>query len=384
MKKALIIGGGIGGAVAAIELSKRQGWSCTIVEASMRLGAGLRTHWVSGLPCTFGPRHFLTHDESCFSYINSIIPMRLCAEHEFITYVEDDCAFYSYPIHEDDVPRMPEADAINRELASLDEAFKGRSFRLTTGESERDLPASDYRDFWLKSVGPTLYKKFIQSYTQKMWRVEDESIIDDFSWSPKGVAVKRGPRAGWDSAISAYPSDQSGYDRIFDIAASVCEVRLGSRVEFLDPRICESKIGSVQERWDVVINTTPIDSLMDYCYGRLKYIGRDIDFITLPIEFALPPNVYFCYYAGREKFTRVTEYKKFSRVAAPHTVISLERPSENGRLYPMPIREERERFQRYISEAGDNFHSIGRLGLFNYRYDIDDVVSQARSVVASL
>ncbi len=384
MKRALIIGGGIGGAVAGIELSKKSGWSATIVEATDRLGSGLRSHWVAGIPCTFGPRHFLTQDEDCFAYISSLIPMRRCSEHEFLTYVESDKQFYSYPIHEDDIDRMPDGLQVRDELATLESEYRDRVFSLTTGAEQSTMSVSNYRDFWLKSVGPSLYKKFIENYTKKMWMLEDESLIDDFSWSPKGVAVKKGPRAGWDTAISAYPAEQSGYDRVFDLAERCTAVRFATRVDSVDPVACTSIIEGQLERWDLIINTTPVDALMGFCYGRLMYIGRNIDFIPLPVEYALPPNVYFCYYAGGEKFTRVTEYKKFSKIVSPHTVISVERPSNNGRLYPLPVKEERDRFLRYSSDFGNRFFSIGRLGLFNYRYDIDDVISQARKVVKDL
>ena len=26
----------------------------------------------------------------------------------------------------------------------------------------------DYEDFWIKSIGPTLYKKFVEKYTKKI------------------------------------------------------------------------------------------------------------------------------------------------------------------------------------------------------------------------
>ena len=57
------------------------------------LGAGVRTNWFGGHPYTFGPRHFLTPYVEVFTYLNKIIPMRKCSEHEFLTYVEKDNDF---------------------------------------------------------------------------------------------------------------------------------------------------------------------------------------------------------------------------------------------------------------------------------------------------
>ena len=53
-----------------------------------------------------------------------------------------------------------------------------------------------------------------------MWMIEDNKVISDFSWSPKGVAIKYGAREGWDTAISAYPTEIDGYNRFFDTAKS--------------------------------------------------------------------------------------------------------------------------------------------------------------------
>ena len=47
----------------------------------------------------------------------------------------------------------------------------------------------------------------------------------------------------------------------------------------------------------------------------------------------------------------------------------------------MPIKEEREKFEKYNKLHNDKFFSIGRLGLYNYRYDIDDVIEQAIEVL---
>ena len=100
MKKALIIGGGFAGCAAAhlIELSKKK-WDVTLIEINDHLGAGVRTKFYGGHPYTFGPRHFLTHNEKIFDFLNSYLPMRRCDDHQFITYVEEDSNFYNFPIH---------------------------------------------------------------------------------------------------------------------------------------------------------------------------------------------------------------------------------------------------------------------------------------------
>ena len=385
MKKALVIGGGIGGCIAAIELNQK-GWAVEIVESSNCLGAGLRTHYVGGHPCTYGPRHFLTHSEKTFAYINDLIPMRLCKEHQFISFVESDETFYQYPIHYDDVPRMPESEKISNELEALEINFRDRQFTLATGTSyaeHEDIPAN-YKEFWLRSIGPTLYEKFIEKYTRKMWQVDDETVISDFTWSPKGVAIKRGPREGWDTAISAYPKALTGYDPVFLKAQDTATVRLNSTVQDIDVTQRSAMIDGASHRFDLIINTAPIDLVFGSRYGQLRYIGRDILFFVLPVKFALPENVYFSYYCGSERYTRIVEYKKFTRYESPFTLLSLEIPTNRGKYYPLPVESEQRIAQMYLNDLNDSVHSIGRLGRYNYRFDIDDAVEQALEITSRL
>src|ERR1700686_5527829 len=116
MKTALVIGGGFAGCAAAHQLGLQGGWDVTLIEQLPYLGAGVRTQWTGGHPWTYGPRHFLTQREDLYAFLDKYMPLRSCADHQFAAYVEKDQAFYSYPIHADDIPRMPEAGAIRAEL----------------------------------------------------------------------------------------------------------------------------------------------------------------------------------------------------------------------------------------------------------------------------
>ena len=66
-KKLLIIGGGFGGCTAARLFGKDGGWDITLIESSNELGGGVRTRFKSGHPYTYGPRHFLTHNEEVYN-----------------------------------------------------------------------------------------------------------------------------------------------------------------------------------------------------------------------------------------------------------------------------------------------------------------------------
>lgn len=368
------------------------GWDVTLVEQAPFLGAGNRTMYYGGHPHTFGPRHFLTPWPHVFEFLNKYVPMRSCADHQFLTYVERDERFYHYPIHADDLPEMPEGKKIESELsdinlaalAKLSPAEIAKLDRRTIGKLNLAADAKNFEEFWIYSIGRTLYDKFINRYSQKMWMIDDNRQIDDFTWSPKGVTIKEGPRAAWDTAISAYPIAFNGYDDYFRIATEGVKVLLSTTVEKYDIPAKTVVLKGTRLKFDVIVNSISPDILFNCCYGELPYIGREFHRIVLPIEFALPPHVYFIYYANKESFTRIVEYKKFTLHKAPTTLISLEIPSKKNKLYPVPFESEKARAKKYFDEMPDGVFCVGRAGKYLYNVDIDDTIDHALKLAAAL
>ena len=362
-KRALIVGGGFAGCAAAHQLSLKGGWEVILVESAPFLGAGVRTQWWGGHPYTFGPRHFLTQKPEIYEFLNRYCPIRLCPEHEFITYVERDQQFYNFPINTDDIPRMPDSSKIYEELQGI---------TLEGVQAARNL-----EDYWIASVGKTLYDKFIDTYSKKMWQVSSNDLIDTFSWSPKGVALKTGNRAAWDSALSGYPYAANGYDDYFDIATEETTVLLSTIIENFDIENRRVHLNGEWKTFDLIINTISPDTLFDYCYGELPFVGRDFHKIVLPIENAFPKDVFFVYYVNSEAFTRIVEYKKFTNHVSQSTLLGLEIPSKNGKHYPLPIKSEIARARKYLDLMPEGVFSIGRAGSYLYSVDIDDCIDQA-------
>ena len=359
MKKVLIIGGGPAGCSAAHAVSSLDKFSIDLIESSSVLGAGVRTNYYGGHPYTFGPRHFLTQNRKVFDHINKIIPMRSCAEHEFITYVESDNAFYNFPIHMDDVKSMPDSNIILEQIK----------------EAKGVTNAKNIEEYWIGSVGERLYKKIILNYNKKMWMVDDNKKIDTFKWSPKGVTIKEGNRAAWDNAISAYPLAPDGYNKYFDLLFEKdINIYLNTQIEGFEIEDKKVFFNGEFKKYDYVINTISPDILFNNNFGELPFIGRDFHKIVFPSEFVFPKNVYFLYYANDEKFTRLVEYKKFTNHKSNTTLVGMEIPSLNGKHYPLPIKSELEKASKYHNEMPENVFSIGRAGTYRYLVDIDDCI----------
>ena len=143
-------------------------------------------------------------------------------------------------------------------------------------------------------------------------------------------------------------------------------------------------IGNDTLQFDIIVNTISPDILFDYCYGELSYVGRDFHKIVFPTENVFPDHVYFLYYANEEKFTRLVEYKKFTHHKSPTTLIGMEVPSMNGKYYPMPIKKEMEKAEKYFNLMPDGVFSMGRAGSYRYLVDIDDCIEQSMELAQIL
>jgi UDP-galactopyranose mutase len=371
IKKILIIGAGPAGCAAAHQLQLHNiSADILIVEKGSFIGGGCKTYYMGGHPYTFGPRHFITEKEYLYNFLDKYVPLRRCQEHEFKTYVEKDDAFYSFPINELDIKNMPDAHEIKSQRESL---------RSNLGKKVNNL-----EDYWKNSVGDILYEKFIKHYNKKMWFVKDVKELDTFNWSPKGPPIASGLEKTFSNMYSAYPIKKNGYDDYFDIATKNSKVLLNTKIEKYDLRKKRVKIKGESYKFDIIINTLSPDLVLNYCFGELPFIGRDFYTIVLPIEHAFPKDVYFLYYAGKEKVTRCVEYKKLTHHKSKNTLLGFEIPSLNNRLYPVPIKKYLTQADQYFKEMPEDVYSIGRAGVYRYGIDFDRCIDQAMIVAEDI
>lgn len=364
----IVLGGGVTGCVAARELTNR-GHGVTLIEKNNYLGGGCHTFFWGGHPYTEGPRPFSVMDEKIFHYIHDVVPMRKFPL--FLdSYIEQDQSFVSFPIHWDDILQMPDKDKI---LAELEARPKYNN-------------AKNLEEGWLNAVGPTLYKKYVKTYTEKMWEVESNTVFPDFSWSVKGTPIQRGSRVvelADGHPEHAYPIEETGYNRFFDFCTKDAAVHLGVEAREFDLEKKRVKIGDETISADMIISTISMDDLMGNAFGSLRYMGRDFLPIVLPVEYAFKEKHHFIHYPNTEKYTRIVEYKSLTLHKAKDTLLVLEIPSHSNRLYSYNIPEEQNRAQKYRDHLPDGVVSIGRLGTYRY-LNIGQCIEMVLETVESL
>jgi UDP-galactopyranose mutase len=366
VKKALILGGGFAGTTVA-HLLAREGWGTTILEKERYLGGGCRTLFYGGHPFTYGPRVYYGYSDKIFKWINSVVAIRRFP-FELMTYVEQDERFYSYPIHDADIPKMKRREQIVQELA----------------ERDNTKEPNDFEEYWINRVGLTLYNMFVNQYSKKMWMVESNRIFDIFKWSAKDKPIETGSKGAYKDSYIGYPIPYDGYNSYFD--KMVCDTRVifGEHVKQIDLEERSVKLtdGSVMKA-DIVISTVPIDELCGYLYGELPYAGRDFSVFVLPCKQVFPGDIRFCHYAGTEPFTRITEFKKITYYESEDTLLVMEFPSKANKLYPYLTKKNMAVVEQYMKQLPSNVYSIGRLGTYKYS-TIEQTIVQAFDAFAKI
>jgi UDP-galactopyranose mutase len=296
-------------------------------------------------------------DTFVLNYMRQYVDLREL-KHHCMTFVGKDSAFYNYPIHQDDIMRMPDRDQIKEEL-------KNRPPNV----------GDNFEDYLISSVGKTLYDKFYNSYSKKMWQVKSNKMFEspDFYAEKNIESIKTGSKQAFaDTKTIWYPKQMDGFNSYFEQCIDGCRVIPNTEVTEFDVRNKSVRIGEDWLQGDIMVSTVSPDMLFDYQYGELSYIGREFLKVILPIERITPDPYFFLYYANDEPFTRIVEYKLLTGYQSPNTLIIIEMPSFNNKLYPYPIITQVEKAQKYLADLPEGVFSVGRMG--KYDYDNMDVV----------
>jgi UDP-galactopyranose mutase len=366
--KLLILGAGFAGTTAAHLLKEK--FDITVLEADDYPGGGCRTKFLSGHPYTFGPRIFFSYDDEVIKTLTGVIKIREFDTKTF-TYVQQDGNFYNYPIQKSDLELMPDFNLIKNDLM-----FEGNNF--TNQKSD------NFEDYWLNAIGPTLYNKFVDKYSKKMWTIEsNRNLSSNFEWVNRGTPIRDGDDRLYKDQYQGYPQAYDGYNEFFD--KILCNVNFINNCKVLsfDWRLKKVLTTKGEFTSDIIVNTLPVDYLFKLTYGKLQYSGRKFIPFMLPTEFAMPPEMTWIHYSSDEPFTRITEFKKITNYRSPHTLLGMEVPDNNSRYYPVQSFSELARFEKYKEMFPKNFYSIGRHGSFKYK-GIPDAIRDALDLKASI
>lgn len=358
MKRVLIVGAGLYGAITAREL-KNKGYEVLVIDKRDHIGGNCFTKNVDSIPIhVYGPHIFHTNDKRIWDWISGLVEMENYVFSPIGRYREKD---YSLPFNMWTFQQL-------WGVRTPEEAKQ--MIRL---QSECIDEPGNLEEQAIKLVGKDVYEKLIKGYTSKQWGRNPEDL--------PAFIIKRLPvRFEYNSN---YFNDKyqgipkGGYTVIFEKLLEGIDVKLNE--DFLQCR--EFFINE----YDFIIYTGPIDAYFNYSEGELEYRSLRWEHESHDVE-SFQGTAVINYTDAETKFTRVIEHKHFSRndPNPEKTIISREFPQDyfRGRepFYPVNNEENNRRYSRYerLAVLEDRVHFGGRLAKYRY-YDMHQVIASALS-----
>ena len=363
MTRALIVGGGLTACTLGHKLAE-QDIESVILEREEVPGGLIRSEHMGGvLYEPHGSHIFHTEDKEVWDLANRMTPFN-DYRHRVDIIIEG--KILNWPILLSDIDNQSRSEEIHAEL-------KEREGVDAAARAE----ANNFEDWCLELMGPVLYERYIQPYTEKQWGRPAREL--SAQWAPRRVSVR------WDNdpylfpdPYQGWPAGPNGYTDLIDglLDNPLITVKTGVDVtlENLDQHFQDAEA-------DFVVLTCPLDVFTGNRLGELQWRGILVKNVHIPhIDYAQGAMV--VNYAGKEyPYIRIHETKHASRQQVEGTVLGFEFPGAPSRYYPIELPENRElnnRYQDLLREeiGADRTYFAGRLA--NYVYiDMDDCMRQA-------
>ncbi len=359
----LIVGGGLTACTLAHRLAL-EGVASTVLERLDVPGGLIRSEHMEGvLYEPHGSHIFHTEDKQVWDLANAMTPFN---DYRHRVDIVADGKLLNWPILLSDIDRQSQAQEIHRQLAEREGV-----------DAQARAQAANFEEWCLELMGPILYERFIQPYTEKQWGRPAREL--SAQWAPRRVSVR------WDNdpylfpdPYQGWPAGPNGYTDLIDglLDHELVEVRTGVDVT-LDTLDAEIRAAEA----DLVVLTCPLDVFAGERFGRLEWRGILVRNVHVPhVEHAQGAMV--VNYPGKEyPFIRIHETKHASRQQCEGTVLGFEFTGAPTRYYPIELPHNRAlntRYQDFVREQIGSARTFFAGRLANYVYiDMDDCMRQA-------
>ncbi len=237
----------------------------------------------------------------------------------------------------------------------------------------------------IKKLAQFVYDKVYLNYTLKQWGMTPDML-------PKGVSARVPVSVSFDSGYftdSFQKMPKDGYTAMFEkmLDHKNINVSLNStkKILFKNGNIAIDNIAI--DKNDIVIFTGCIDELFDYEFGALPY--RSLEFSLQKFDTPSYQSNSVINYPNQHKYTRISEYSKFTSPITSKTIIAKEYPLPHKKgltpYYPIENQDNLSLYNRYLTKAKQhqNLFFLGRLA--NYKYiNMDLATKNALSLLQQI
>lgn len=371
MDKIIIVGAGFSGATIA-RLFADNGNEVIVIDKRENIGGNAYDSWNKNdiLIQPYGPHIFHTKYKEVFEFLSRFTEW-VKYEHRVLAAVRKD-KLVPVPFNITSLFMLyPKEKAERIEKILIDEIGLDKKVPILQLKKHANSEVRRFADF--------VYKHIFYIYTMKQWGFKPEQLGTEVM-NRVPVYVSREDRYFTDE-YQFMP--KQGFTEL--IKNMLCHPRIKLKLgEDANKEISltEDKIyfGGTELKGKLIY-TGCVDELFDYKFGVLPYRSLKFKFETYKQSSFQKSAV--VNYTTSHKYTRITEFSKFTCPPQDTTVIVKEyaKPFKRGKnipYYPIPIEKNILHYQKYREEANKykNLYLLGRLA--NYKYiNMDIAVKNA-------
>ena len=355
--KITIIGAGVAGSVLTDILSE-MGHEVTLIEKSKSPGGMCKSYYKDGFTYEYGP-HILANHHSTEKAKNYILKKLDVVETKLTTasYLKNKITYYPPSIHS--AKKMGLYNQVMKEISNL----------------PKNPDMKNFETYLMSKVGKTLYKNFFENFTKKFWNTEPSKLSSEWALIRKLGSSLNEKKMFFNKKWCSYP--KKDWNQLFENCLKNKKVLLDLEIKKVLPKQNIILTNNNEKiKYDFLISTQNIDELHNFKFGKLQYAGYEIKtkIINKNNVYKLDKKPISMVYFPEEryKYCRITNYGTFQQKKHyPYdakTILTIETPNNNIRLYPKLDQKNLKLFKKYLSETAKfkNIVTFGRLGLFKY------------------
>ena len=365
----LIVGAGLFGSICARELTDA-GKKVLVIDKRNHIAGNIYTKKTEGINVhLYGAHIFHTNDKTAWEYVNRFADFNRYTNSPVANYKGE---LFSLPFNMYTFNKMWGVITPEQAKEKLAQQIKDSNITEPTNLEEQAI----------KLVGPDIYEKLINGYTQKQWGRPCNEL-------PPFIIKRLPVRFTYDNNYfnANYQGIPiGGYTKMIENILNGIEVLLNT--DYFDDR---EKFDNLADK---IIFTGAIDKFFDYKYGNLEYRSVRFENEILDTD-NYQGNAVVNYTDKETPYTRIIEHKWFefgkdeNGNDLPKTVISKEYSSEwklgDDPYYPINDEKNTELYKKYkaLADSTPNVIFGGRLGEYKY-YDMDATVISALNKIKEI
>lgn len=371
MEKIIVVGAGFSGATIA-RLFAESGKEVIVIDKRENIGGNAYDFYDKNdiLVQPYGPHIFHTNEKKVFDFLSKFTEWEKY-EHKVLAAVRKD-KLVPVPFNLTSLFMLygkEKADRIKKIL--IDEIGIDKKVPI--------LKLKKHDNAEIRKFGDFVYKHIFYIYTMKQWGFKPEQLGTEVM-NRVPVYVSEEDRYFTDE-FQFMP--KKGFTELIKNMLSHPRIKIKLGVDASrEISIVDDKVYFGNKPLDgILIYTGCVDELFDYKFGVLPYRSLKFKFETVKKSSYQPAAV--VNYTTSHKYTRITEFTKFTCPPQDNTVIVKEyaKPFKKGKnipYYPIPIEKNKEHYQQYkdLADKCENLYLLGRLA--NYKYiNMDIAVKNA-------